>query len=271
MPEKIAIELADVPKTMLLPLWGRAVETIKENPGLVDKVAVNIINRIDYDFSVMAKNLSDITQYAWIARSRHIDFALRKFLKKNPAGTVVNLGCGMDTTFDRVDNGRLTWYDVDLPEVISLRRNFIEETGRRKFISCSILDGCWLHQLKISGNVFFFAAGVLYYFNKTQVKALLKKLADLFPGGELLFDCASPLGVKVANKKVIESSGMDSSAFLKWGMKKAGEIRAWDDRIQVLSEIPMFRNMKSGLSLKMKYGTFLSDRLKIMSMIHLRF
>ena len=37
-----------------------------------------------------------------------------------------------------------------------------------------------------------------------------------------------------------------------------------------MAAYPMFRNMKRGLSLKEKWGTFLSDRLKIMSMVHLR-
>lgn len=77
-------------------------------------------------------------------------------------------------------------------------------------------------------------------------------------------------GLKIANRKVIQDGGMDASAQLKWGIRKATEIQEWDRRITVLAEYPIFRGLKGGLSWKEKCGTFLSDTLRIMSMIHLR-
>ena len=64
---------------------------------------------------------------------------------------------------------------------------------------------------------------------------------------------------------------MDASAQLKWGIAKATGIQNWDGRITVVAEYPIFREMKRGLSLKEKWGTFLSDSLRIMSMVHLHF
>jgi O-methyltransferase involved in polyketide biosynthesis len=116
-----------VQKTLLLPLWGRAVETRKSHPLLEDRAAARIIDSIDYDFSTIAGNINPVTQYAWIARSIHIDRTIRRFLRDYPKATVVNLGCGLDTTYDRVDNGSLHWYDLDLPDVIELRRRFVQE------------------------------------------------------------------------------------------------------------------------------------------------
>lgn len=95
-------------------------------------------------------------------------------------------------------------------------------------------------------------------------------IANRFPGCEIFFDSASPLGVKVANKKVIKDGGMDETAILKWGIKSAKVIEKWDKRIQLVKEFPMFKGMKTGLPLKMKYGLCISDLLKIMSMVHLR-
>jgi O-methyltransferase involved in polyketide biosynthesis len=88
---------------------------------LVDQVAVRAIDTMDYDFSTIAANINPITRAAWIVRSLHADAALRAFLREHPSATVVNLGCGLDTTFARVDNGTVTWYDLDLPDVIELR------------------------------------------------------------------------------------------------------------------------------------------------------
>jgi O-methyltransferase involved in polyketide biosynthesis len=271
MADQKTIELGDVQETLLLPMWGRAVETEKKKPLLIDKTAVEIVAKINYDFSTIANNISFLSQFAWIARSLHIDQVIKRFLKKHPQATIVNIGCGLDTTFDRVDNGSLYWYDLDLPDVIKLRRDFIKENERRKFIAGSFLDDTWFKQLKIEDNVLFIAAGVFYYFEADQMKDFFIKLADLFPGSEIIFDAASPLGIKVANKKVIKDGGMDQSAVLKWGFKNAKDIQAWDSRIKIVAEHPMFKNMKHSLIFKEKIGTFMSDFLKIMSMVHLRF
>lgn len=265
------IELGSVQKTLLLPLWGRAVETGSRHPLLVDDAAARIIASLDYDFSTIARNMSPISQLCWITRSLHMDRTVREFLERHPDATIVDLGCGLDTTFERVDNGRLRWYDLDLPDVIELRRRFIQESGRRTFLACSILDDGWLRQLEAADSIFFLAAGVFYYFEERQVHGLLSKLADTFPGSQLMFDAASPLGVKVANKKVIAAGGMDEGAILRWGLERAKDLESWDSRIAVVAEYPIFRNMKRGVSLQKKWGMLLSDFLRIMSMIHLRF
>jgi O-methyltransferase involved in polyketide biosynthesis len=271
MSKKIAIELGGVQKTLLLPLWGRAVETRKQKPLLIDNTAVEIIDKIDYDFSSIAGNMSEITRYAWIARSLHIDRTISHFLLKHPKATIVNIGCGLDTTFSRIDNGSLTWYDLDLPDVIKLRRNLIQEIDRSTCIACSFLDMGWFRQVKVEDAVLFLGAGVFYYFEELQVKNFFSRLADIFLASEIIFDAASPLGVKVANKRVIKAGGMDERSVLKWGIDTAKKIQLWDKRITLLDEYSLFKNMKNGLSFRNKYGTFLSDRLNIMFIVHLQF
>ena len=160
---------------------------------------------------------------------------------------------------------------MDLPDVIELRKSLIPEPQRSESIAASFLDESWFHQVKVDNSVLFIAVGVFYYFDEAEMKKFLVRLADKFPIGELIFDEASPLGVKVANKKVIEAGGMDKTAMLKWGIETAKHIQTWDKRITLIDEYPMFKGMKKGLSLRNKYGTFLSDRLKIMSMVHLKF
>ena len=122
MSEKITVDLGNIQKTLFLPLWGRAHESQKAKPLLVDTAAQVMIAKVDYDFSSLAADLTPLTQMAWIMRSICTDTVLKVFLDKNPQAVIVNIGCGLDTTFERVDNGRLTWYDLDLPDVIDLRR-----------------------------------------------------------------------------------------------------------------------------------------------------
>lgn len=270
MSVKYAIELGSVQITLLMPLWGRARETLRKHPKIIDRKACEIIGKIDYDFSKIAAKIKYISQLEWISRSIHIDRTIREFLSRYPTGTVVNIGCGLDTTYDRVDNGKLAWFDLDLPDVIDLRRKFIPEIGRRTFISASFLDDCWFRRIHPSEHVLFLAAGVLYYFDENQVKEIFNKISATFPRSEFVFDAASPFGVKLANRKIIRSIGLGEKSYLKWGLERASDIRKWSGSIEVMDEYPVYRGMTKGLSLKDKYLAFIADRHRIMYMVHLR-
>ncbi len=180
----------------------------------------------------------------------------------------MNIGCGFDTTFERIDNGNIYWYDLDLPDVIELRRQFIKEDNRRKFIISSFLDYKWLNKLKIKDNILFIAAGVFYYFNEIQIKNFFIKIADLFPGCQIVFDATS--SAEMANKLVVKRVGLDENSFLKWGLRSAKKIELWDERIMLLEEYLMFKNFRNNLNLINKILTFISDRLKMQYVVHLK-
>ena len=122
MSVKTTVELGNVQKTLFFPLWSRAFESKKENPLLVDKTALEIVEKVDYDFSPIAKNMTELSQITWIIRSICVDGVIKNFVDKYPSATIVNIDCGLDTTFDRIDNGTLLWYDLDLSDVIRLRK-----------------------------------------------------------------------------------------------------------------------------------------------------
>jgi len=47
-----------------------------------------------------------------ILKGREFDRFAQDFLSRHPDGVVVHIGCGLDTRFERVDNGRvdgMTW------------------------------------------------------------------------------------------------------------------------------------------------------------------
>jgi len=131
---------------------------------------------------------------AWIKRSLICDRVGMRFLSTHTEGTIVNIGCDLDTTFDRVDDGRLRWYDLELPDVIELRRKFITQNESKKFIAASFLEKEWLDQIEVQDNVQFIAAGIFYYFTEQELHAFILHLLDKFPGSELIFDVCSPPG-----------------------------------------------------------------------------
>ncbi len=269
MIEKTTVELGNVQKTLLLPLWGRAVESRKKHPLLLDKNALAIMEQVDYDFSSVAKNSSELTRIAWIMRSVCVDEVVRGFLDKYPQGTIVNIGCGLDTTFDRVDNGKLIWYDLDLPDVIALRRRFIKETSRRRFVTASLPERSWLGAIEVKEQVLFVAAGVFYYFEGQQVREFLTRQADMFPGSQLVMDVSSPYGVKIANKMVIRRGGLDEKSFLKWGIESPETNLSWDKRFRLLNTYFYFGKRGRFLTLKNRLLGFVSDFLKVQYMVHL--
>ena len=270
MQDSDKIKLGSVQETLLLPLWGRAMETQKPKPLLSDPKAVSIINNILYDFTVISKNVSKLSQLAWIARSIYFDNKIKAFINMYPEAVIVNIGCGLDTTFDRVDNGKIQWIDLDLPDTIELRKRYIAESARRHFIAKSIFDKSWYKSVEKQNRVMLLIAGVLYYFDETEVKGLFNDFHTFIPGAEIIFDYSSTKGVKIANKKVIEKGGMSKSAGLKWGIDDILEIEKWNSHIKVISNMPMFKEHKKNYPVLKRIGMNISDVLKIMSLVHIK-
>ncbi len=264
------IELGSVQETLLLPLWGRAIETQKKKPLLIDKKAVSIINCIPYDFTEISKNINKIVQASWIARSIFFDKKIKAFIDLFPEATIANIGCGLDTTFDRVDNGKIQWIDLDLPDTIDLRKKYISESDRRHFIPKSVFDQSWYDRIEKKDKVMLLIAGVLCYFSESDVKRLFNDFHTFLPGVEVVFDYFSPIGMKVSNKKVIEDGGMDKSAYLKWSIDNIQEIEKWDSNIKVISNMPMYREYKKNFSMLVRIGMSITDILKIVSLAHIR-
>jgi O-methyltransferase involved in polyketide biosynthesis len=269
MTEKIAYDLGNVQKTLFLPLWGRAAETRKARPLLKDQTAVRIMAQVDYDFAAMTANISPVTQAAWVMRSLCTDGVIRNFLARYPRGTIVNLGCGLDTTFERVDNGHLKWYDLDMPDVVELRRKFIQESDRRRFIASSFLEEGWLEEIAVESQVLFVAAGVFYYFTEPEIRRFLTRLADRFPGCETLFDVASRMGLRAANQVVIRNGGLDEKSYLTWALESAKVITAWDSRFQIVKLLYYFGAQAAALPLSTRLVGKLSDMLKVQYLVHL--
>jgi O-methyltransferase involved in polyketide biosynthesis len=148
---KLNVSLGPVQETLLIPLLGRAAETRRSGGLINDPRAVEIVNQLDYDFSKWKKSQS---LAGCVLRTRMFDDDVRDFLAHNPDGTVVEIGCGLNTRFERLDNGQAQWFDLDLPDTIALRRQFFEDVPRRTMIAASVLDSGWVGQVKATGGPF---------------------------------------------------------------------------------------------------------------------
>jgi O-methyltransferase involved in polyketide biosynthesis len=145
---------------------------------------VRIQSAINYDF---AGRFGDPVG-SLAARAAEIDRALRSWLKHHPDGCVVSLGEGLETQGRRVDNGRLRWLSVDLPDAIRLRERFLAPTHRFCHIAASALDPVWMDAVDPQSDVFIIAQGLLMYLEPETVRRLFTSIADRFPAMEMLFD-----------------------------------------------------------------------------------
>mgnify|MGYP005846454589 CR=1 FL=1 len=267
------INLKNVQRTLLLPLWGRAKLTKTGNPILSDPKAVEIVDQIiEYDFESVEKIFTEFFNVGWITRAKMFDETIKTFLSKHPRATIINLGAGLDTTFFRVDNGLLHWYDLDLPEVIEIRTKIIPERDRSKCIAKSLFDPGWIEEISTNRHdVLFLAGGVLFYFNETEVKELFRLLADSFPGGEIVFDTVSEFSIPIVNKGLKEAG--HETALVKWGISDARIMSQWDQRIIVLEDYPLFSRIgnKDFWSQKIVDYMVQSDNYKASSIFHLKF
>jgi len=274
MSDKIKIELGPIQKTLLIPLWGRAQEYEKPQPIIKDKLAHDIISRLDFDFSKMAASMPAPVQYNTAVRAYHLDRELKKLIGQYPDATIVNLGAGLDTTFWRIDNGHIHWYDLDMPDSIALRKQLLPEGERNKLITASAFDGQWYGQVKErASKVIFIAAGVFVYFEEEQVKKLLLELADNFPGADIIFEIYSKQMLKL-REKAVDKQGRAGGMLeqMKWGIGSGRKIARWSKNIKLVEQFSFYRNLPSTPENKELMKKFwLVNLFGWFKIVHLRF
>jgi O-methyltransferase involved in polyketide biosynthesis len=272
---RIPIDLGGVEETLLLPLWARAVEAEKEDPIVCDAYARDILARIDYDFSRIEAGQSDDHQMVWAIRAYHFDNIVKSFLEHHRDALVVNIGAGLDTTFQRVDNGSVRWVNMDVPDVAALRQELIPDSDREMTLAKSVFDFTWIADIaaqKAGRSVLFMAAGVLCYFAAADVARLLRKLADTYPSAHVVFDSMSWFTLWGANRAIIKKSGMDSSALMRWHLKRASRLREWVSTIRVVEEFPVLSRvpMRKDWSRRVVWGFRIAGLFRMYNMVHVQ-
>ena len=263
-----------VQETMLGPLWARATFS-KLYPDLLnDQKAIEIIQNVDYDFSEVQVFLEEWRGLGLLARARNFDDAVKKFIEKYPNSTIVNIGAGLDTTFYRVDNGKIKWYDLDLPDAIEFRKKLLSELPRNKFIVKSAFDISWFDQIefKIEDGIFFIVGGFIYYFTEVEISSLFDAIAREFPFGELIFDCISKLALKIANKRA-KKSGFETPFWHLSIGNPSKQVSNWSEKIQVIDWFTMWARIQINTNWDKKTQKMIkiAERFKTSKIVQIKF
>jgi len=252
------VSINGVPETMLMPLFARAICTKKTPEVFSDPEALNIIEKLDYNFDNAEKDYA--MNSGTIARSIVFDDLAKQYIAAHPDCNVVNIACGLDARFLRVDNGQLHWYDLDLPESIEVRKQLVPERDRVTMIACDATDPAWAEQIEAKEKpTLVIVEGLSMYLTADQNKAILKTIADNFPKAEVLYECVSDIWVH--QEKVEKSISKTGSKFL-WGIKTADDIAALEPRLKVVENA----NIIPGMEAQFGYYKFLG-KLKLIKRI----
>ena len=245
-----------VSETLFLPLYALALESQRDDPIIADQDAVALTGLLNRSFAgsdlplhrrLVRGDLPAALVATMALRIRRYDRYVSEFLVREPDGVVVNLGCGLDDRRRRTDNGRVRWFDLDLPEVIALRGQYLPESERMRFLASSVLDLRWLDALpdEPGRRFLFIAEGLFMYLPPAGVKTLAQALAERHPGAELVAEVANTAVVRIMHRPLGRSTfrrrfGTSSDVAYESGLRDAHEMEGWAPGLVLLDEWTYF-------------------------------
>jgi O-methyltransferase involved in polyketide biosynthesis len=218
--ERIRVDLHGPPQTMLATLYAKALDADAPHSILADRYAKAAVGRIEYDWEATAINARRAPSVA--IRSAHFDNWTRQFLAVHDEALVLHVGCGLDARVYRVDPGEgVRWYDIDYPDVIALRERVYPGRMNYRMLPASVTDPSWLAGIPADRPALFLGEGLTMYLTKDDGLALLCRVVDRFPSGELQFDSFSTFGIRT---QVINAVVRRSGSKLHWGIDGPGDV-----------------------------------------------
>lgn len=270
---KIKPELGAVQETLLLPLLARAEEAGWKESILKDMKAVELVHQLEFNQSKALSNMMEPGILGLAVRALKMDREIKRFLATHPEGKVVNIGAGLDTAFYRCDNGKVLWYDLDLPDSMDIRKSLLPEPNERvKYLSKSMFDYSWIDDIgDISNGLFIIIPGVLPYFKENDVRDFFVNIAPRLPKAHVMFDTTSNLGRLIISRR-IKNAGM-TNANLGWGVISPSQIESWSPLIKVVKAEKFFHGIekKKTYKLSTRRLMFWNDLFSTAQLFHIRF
>ena len=209
---------------MLATLYAKALDADAQPSILGDHYAKAAVAQIDYDWDKTTITPRRAPSVA--IRTAHLDNWARQFLAVNDAAktpvSVLHVGCGLDARVYRLDPGPdVRWYDIDYPDVVGLRERVYPARANCQLLPASVTDPSWLAEIPADRPTLFLGEGLTMYLTKDDGLALLRRVVDRFPSGELQFDSFNTLGIRT---QVTNSVVRRSGSRLHWGINAPSDI-----------------------------------------------
>lgn len=229
------MNLEGVEKTMLLTLFAKAQHSQEKNRKFYDEKAIEVISKIKYDFT--AANKDRKMKFGVISRTIVLDEMVSDYINKHPHCTIINIASGMDTRFNRLDNGYIRWYNVDLENSANFRLKYIEDSDRVKTIAYSAMDEKWVDEIKIeSGNVLFIIEGLTMYLQEKDVSDILKIINGNFMHCTVFMEIMPPSSVEHTKEISVEETDSEFT----WGLQRGYELLNINPNFKWIKDVNLF-------------------------------
>ncbi len=258
------VQINQISQTAFLTLQCHAMDAQSKHPVLNDRSSLQTLEKLKASIMTsdtalhrrirgdkVRKSLVDYT----VRRARKYDDSIRDYLGRYPDATVINIGCGLDDRFSRIDNGSVTFYDLDLPDIMNIKKELFPQQERYFHISQSVFAFDWMDRI-YGAHVMLAAEGVFMYCEERDVKLLFRGLQSRFRDPEIIFEVFNKKWLTGWRKKAMEIKMMKElkcgeGALFKSGIADSDEIETWHEGYRLLEEWSYFDDHKNSLLLKL--------------------
>lgn len=232
---KVQIDLTGPPQTLLATLYAKALDADARHPILADKIAKDLVDRIDYDWgktTVTPRTASLVT-----IRSAQLDKWVSSFLAAHEQAVVLHIGCGLDSRAFRLRlKSGVVWYDVDYPDVIALREKLYPSRENYYLLPASVTESEWLTAIPPDRDVLLIAEGLTMYLPQADGLALFRRVVERFPSGELQFDVFNRFAIRT---QLINRAIRRTGSTMRWGVNSPEEIVRAVPGVRLLCAVPL--------------------------------
>ena len=249
------MKLTNVSKTAIVTLRSHVLESQKNKPIINDPMAKYCLDKLvllameDEKALLFNRKLSlSLTNHIAI-RARKYDSIINDFISKNSSSIVVNLGCGFDTRYWRIDNKKCEYIELDLPEIVEMKKDILKDHLSYELIGCSVLDSSWIDRVtsKVNRNFLLIAEGLFMYLPKVDVINLFKTFSERFYHSQIVLEVVTEkytrgIWKKIVIMKIKQALGFDAGSSYNFGVKNAFELESYGNGIKVVDEWSYFED-----------------------------
>ncbi|RYP66833.1 hypothetical protein DL769_005928 [Monosporascus sp. CRB-8-3] len=228
--QRIRVSLAPTQRTLLLTLYARVVDAQRPAPIVNDTRAAQVLNQVEHDPADLRSRESQ--QAVLLLRARQLDEWTAEFLESHPEATILHLACGLDSRCLRLKWGpKVRWIDVDFPDVVDLRTKVYENPeGDYELVPADVTDDEWLKQIPTDRPTAVVFEGLTPYLEEATGKALIRRLAEHFKTGQLIFDTVGPATVSL---QLLVEPVKKAGAKFTWGVNDAEALTRLHPRLKL--------------------------------------
>jgi O-methyltransferase involved in polyketide biosynthesis len=263
------VQLTDEKETLFITLCAKALDYRSKHSILKDKAADDLVRKVNLDVSKYQGFGNNII----VIRAKQFDEWINQFLAFNKNAVVVYLGCGLDTRITRINpSPGVSWFDIDYPEVISLRRNFYSDNNGYRMIASSVTEAGWLNQVPADRPTLIIAEGVLEYLEPGDVKTLFNQLTNYFAHGQMIFDVMNSFAIESGKESLKKTTG----AVHKWAVDDVSEVDKMNLKLKRLKDLPLFtspfrRRLPYGFRLFIAFASLIPKFKNMMRLMQYEF